>query len=247
MEIPPLTSGSHDSPDDGLCLLEAVALLAGEAHTDRPACASPVLAGYGRTINDTLLPEREDLEPRLRALAPRLVGTAGQPELDRQAGLIAMRWPIQVYLPTLLTSAGLGEHAQSLEGAARDVLPAAELRAAAKAAVRAATPAPRGAGVKDVLRIFWAAREAVMVAVSREARWQYAVHADVSAAAGAAAQIIGDVGPVVRELQESALALYERMICLYDAMSRPTCATCRLADDGCASTPHPPHPPKEQS
>lgn len=39
-----LTYGAHDDPGDGLCLMEAVALLGGEAHTGSPACACPVLA-----------------------------------------------------------------------------------------------------------------------------------------------------------------------------------------------------------
>ena len=39
-----LAHGAHDSPADGLCAMEAAAWLAGEPHSDHPACVSPVIA-----------------------------------------------------------------------------------------------------------------------------------------------------------------------------------------------------------
>ena len=33
-----LKNGSHPSPDDGLCVMEAAAWVAGEPHSDHPAC-----------------------------------------------------------------------------------------------------------------------------------------------------------------------------------------------------------------
>jgi len=68
-----LTAGDHSSPSDGLCLMEAVALFAGERHGDWPACVCPVLIEFGRVLNDTM-PDRwrTDL---LLPLIPALVGT----------------------------------------------------------------------------------------------------------------------------------------------------------------------------
>ena len=69
-----LASGSHDNPDDGLCLLEAVAWFRGIAHTDHPACVSPVLAAFGRIFNDYL---PADIRQQLVPFIPRMPGTAG--------------------------------------------------------------------------------------------------------------------------------------------------------------------------
>jgi hypothetical protein len=44
MTTPTLSHGSHDRREDGMCLMEAVAFLAGERHSDRPVCACPVLS-----------------------------------------------------------------------------------------------------------------------------------------------------------------------------------------------------------
>ncbi len=68
-----LTAGEHDSPADGLCLMEAVALFAGERHRDWPTCVCPVLIEFGRVLNDTMPDQwRTDL---LLPLVPVLVGT----------------------------------------------------------------------------------------------------------------------------------------------------------------------------
>ncbi|WP_052075714.1 hypothetical protein [Sphingomonas taxi] len=68
-----LTAGQHSGPGDGLCLMEAVALFAGERHGDWPACVCPVLIEFGRVLND-VMPDRwrTDL---LLPLVPVLVGT----------------------------------------------------------------------------------------------------------------------------------------------------------------------------
>jgi hypothetical protein len=187
-----LSHGAHGTREAGVCLLEAVAWLAGEPHSDRPACTSLVLSTYGRTLNDTLLPSRADLEPRLRALAPRLVGTAGRPELDQRAGLMAADWLVRVYTPAWLRVAGLAEHADALAGGdpirSWDSLPTTGL-AAARGAARSAADS---------------------------AAWSAAWSAADSAAWGAAKSAARDaLAPTVRELQDSALDLYERMVALW--------------------------------
>lgn len=39
-----LTYGGHESRERGVCLMEAVAWMAGEPHSDRPSCTDPALA-----------------------------------------------------------------------------------------------------------------------------------------------------------------------------------------------------------
>lgn len=73
-----LGSGSHDyHPDDeeapeGVCLMEAVSWVAGEAHSDHPRCACPVLTIIGIDINDAA----DDIgRQRLIPAIPALVGS----------------------------------------------------------------------------------------------------------------------------------------------------------------------------
>lgn len=67
-----LTAGSHASPDDAICLMEAAAYLAREQHSDQPICVSEVLGEIGRGLNDTL-PHAD--RQRLIPLIPELLGT----------------------------------------------------------------------------------------------------------------------------------------------------------------------------
>lgn len=46
-----LAFGGHD-PGDDMCVMEAVAYLAGEPWSDRPECASPVIGAFLRSWND---------------------------------------------------------------------------------------------------------------------------------------------------------------------------------------------------
>ncbi len=70
-----LKRGNHDRPEDGLCVLEAVAWFEGEAHSDHPKCVCPVLAHYCRAFNDRLDDRRRELIPYI----PRLANTLGSP------------------------------------------------------------------------------------------------------------------------------------------------------------------------
>lgn len=67
-----LVHGGRVERGDGteLCLMEAVALLAGEHHDFRPACTSTVLSSMALEANDRLAnPERQKLLPLARELA----------------------------------------------------------------------------------------------------------------------------------------------------------------------------------
>jgi len=93
-----LTLGTHDSWEDGANLLEACSRAAGEPWSDRPACVSHILGGYGRALNNTL---PDDLRQHLKRFIPRLLNTAGDGQ-DEARGLLALHWLITVYAPAWL-------------------------------------------------------------------------------------------------------------------------------------------------
>ncbi len=179
-----LAYGTHATPDDGRCAMEWVSHLAGEAHSDAPACVSPVLRAMCIALNDGL---EHGPRQRLRPYLARTIGTAGD-GLDTERGWMAMDWLARVYTPAWLRLAGLTSAADSLAslppvqdaGSLLTALPALdaarrEARAARTHAFRA--PLPTG----------WAAGVAAGVA-GREAAWACA-----GAAAWAAARAgIGD-------------------------------------------------------
>lgn len=71
--LPLLSRGAHANPDEGACLMEYVALLAGQPFSDRPRCTHPLLARIARRVNDI---SSEAARSELAPLAPQLVGTA---------------------------------------------------------------------------------------------------------------------------------------------------------------------------
>ena len=75
--VPQLSHGSHDKFGPKLCVNEMVAFLAGEPHSDKPKCASPVLARYSMGLNDSRQAFRDEL---IRAV-PEMIGTRN-PELE---------------------------------------------------------------------------------------------------------------------------------------------------------------------
>ena len=81
-----LKRGNHDRPEDGLCVLEAVAWFEGEAHSDHPKCVCPVLAHFSRSFNDRLDERRQELVPYI----PHLANSVARPEIVlSRLGLLA--------------------------------------------------------------------------------------------------------------------------------------------------------------
>jgi hypothetical protein len=69
-----LSHGTHATAQDGRCAMEWVSHLAGEPHTDTPACVSPVLRAFCVALNDGLA---DGPRQRLRPYLARTIGTAG--------------------------------------------------------------------------------------------------------------------------------------------------------------------------
>ena len=236
----PLSFGSHKSIKDGACIMEAVSFIAGEEWSDSPECASPVISAFLRSWNDSLDGERRDT--LLRPLIPKLIGTRGDDALENRRATMAADWLVRVHTPAWLRLAGLTVHADALSAlpeitdfaqcpslmsvlsAARS--DAAAARNAARAAAWAAAWAAAGDAAGDAAwdaawaaarAAAWdAARDAVRAAAG-DAAWA-AVRAAVRAAAGDAAwdaardAARAALKGTVAELQQSALALVERMI-----------------------------------
>ncbi len=67
-----LVAGVGDIGAGTLCVMSFAAGLAGEGHTDSPACASPVVRSFAVALNDNL---PRAVRQRLKPFAPRIVGT----------------------------------------------------------------------------------------------------------------------------------------------------------------------------
>jgi hypothetical protein len=108
----PLQRGSHPSRDDGMCAMEMVAWLAGEAHSDEPECACPVVSALVRACNDAMSdPSRKRY---LRPLVPQLVHTRANATVERLRGLLAIDCLVRRLLPRWLERHHRGEEASLL-------------------------------------------------------------------------------------------------------------------------------------
>jgi len=147
-----LSYGSHKSREEGMCLMEAVAYVAGEPHTDRPKCVCPVLAAFGRAWNDAL--DDEARNRLLKPFIPRLIGTRSTVEVEYRRTFMATDWAVRVAAPVWLRAAGLDDEAASLEAlhpltSAGGCLSAASMIAQAREAARAAWDAAEAAAARD--------------------------------------------------------------------------------------------------
>jgi hypothetical protein len=175
-----LAYGTHASPDDGRCAMEWVSYLAGEPHSDEPACVSPVLRAMCIALNDGL---EHAPRQRLRPYLTRTIGTA-QDGLDAERGWMAMDWLTRVYTPAWLHLAGLRRSGDGLAALA-PVTGKRSLRRslAVLEATRREARAARARAYGVALPSGWAATVA-----GREAAWACA-----GAAAWAAARLgVGD-------------------------------------------------------
>ncbi len=95
--MPVLRRGAHLSPSDGACLMEYVAVLAGEPFGDSPRCTDPLLATLARLVNDNtsdtarpllaaLAPDLTRPTPRTRQSGPAIVAAALAPAASANAG-----------------------------------------------------------------------------------------------------------------------------------------------------------------
>lgn len=132
-----LTRKATPNRSTSMSLPEAVAWFAGEGHSDRPQCVSPMLLASATVLSDRL-PDRK--RQRLKRFVPALVGTAGDGR-DRERSLLAMDWLVRVHTPAwlrLVPSLGLAAASLAEHEPVRSVSDAAELIEAPLVAVRRA-------------------------------------------------------------------------------------------------------------
>ena len=132
----PLQRGSHPTRDDGMCAMEMVSWLAGEAHSDEPECACPVLAALVRACNDAMSDQQR--AEHLRPLVPMLVNSRGSVATETRRGLMALDVMVRGLLPRALERRGRAEEARLLRSlpVVRDLSGASAARSAVAAFVR---------------------------------------------------------------------------------------------------------------
>lgn len=104
----------HETYEEGHCLLEETAHLAGGPHTDEPADTCRVFAAFGRALNDAY---GDDDERRTRALGPAaepLIGTKGSPKDERRRAYALADLAVRRWAPMALEAAGLTQQAEKL-------------------------------------------------------------------------------------------------------------------------------------
>lgn len=206
-----LSRGAHSLGDrqTKACLLEVVSLKAEEPFSDRPESVSPVLAAFGRGLWDTT-PDDQPLADLL-PFADRLIGTAGRPDLDQEAGLMAADWAIRRFPAPWLRLAGLDSHADAL--AALPPLTTWDLVETASKTARVAADAARDAARAAARAAAWAAADAA---------WDAAQDAAADAARAATrdaawAATWAALAPTSAALRAEAINLFNRMIALWEA------------------------------
>lgn len=177
-----LYPGAHDELSGRMCVMEAVAFVAGEPWSDKPECVCPVIAAFLRSWGEGIKNDAE--RTRLLApLIPKVINTRSTPEVERARVILCIDWLCRDFLPAWLEMVpALRPHADAL---------------------RAFTPVQS-----------WDDLDAIHVPLrgtqqSSAAAW----YAALAAALAAAMDAVRDtLKPTQEKLQQSAIALVERMI-----------------------------------
>ena len=234
--LPALGRGKHDGVDGDMCVMEAVAYVAGEPWSDAPVCACPVISTFLRTWNDSL--DDADRDQLLRPLIPVIIGTRSTATVKQRRAAMAVDWLIRCQAPAWLRLAGLTIQAETLEALpevtdftqcqllmpalisvqndASDAWDAAKVAAWA-AASSAAWAAAWDAAMDAANAAAGDAASSAARDAARDTAWDAAssaawVATGVATAAGAAAAAKSALAPTITALQASALDLVHRMI-----------------------------------
>ena len=202
--------------DRDMCIMEAVAYMAGEEWSDSPECASPVVSAFLRLWNDGLSNEDRDRLLPAAVWVPRLVGSRGDSAVEKRRAYLALDWLVRVHTPAWFDlTPSLAPHAAALRALPEVVDPhtVQEANAVLQAAWDAASAAAWDASAREAASA--SAREAAREAASasaRDAAWDAAW--DAASAAGNATWAAAGVAlhPTVETLQQSALDLLDRML-----------------------------------
>ena len=141
-----LDANSHDPGSDRMCVMEAVAMLAGEQWSDHPQCASPVIGAFLRSWNDSL---PDDDRQQLKQYIPRLLNSRGTHDQETERSWLATDWLVRVQAPAWLRLAGLTDQADLL-ASMQPVNPAT-----CPAITKAINPAPSRARITSCMTARW--------------------------------------------------------------------------------------------
>jgi len=190
-QIGSLSKGAHDAESAQMCVMEAVAYVAGEPWSDAPQCACPVITAFMVSWNDSL-PSDADRDRLLKPLIPLIVGTRSTKDVEEKRSYMALDWLIRVHtpkwlelVPTLQVHANALRELDAIVDMAGATAAGKKVNAAGDAAWAAAGAAAGAAA--------WAAARDAAGAAARDA-------------AGAALK------PTTAWLQTSAVALVREMI-----------------------------------
>jgi len=155
-----LLSGTHDSLNEGACVMEAVAYVAGEPWSDHPACACPVISTFLRSWNDSL-PTDADRDRLLKPLVLQLIDTKSTRVIEEKRSYLALDWMIRVFTPKWLDLVpSLAPHSAALS----DLTEIADMAGAvaARERVRAARAAAWAAACDAARDAAWAALQPIV-------------------------------------------------------------------------------------
>ena len=200
-----LKRGGHQSPEDGMCLMEAVAFLAGEEHSANPQCACPRIAAFGIRANDAFA----DDEMRTRNLLPlakKIIGTRSTKAVEQRREYIALDMSLREIVPLWLDqSPEFTEHAVALR-ALPEIVDAASYERASKA-LEAASNAAWEVRRKNIAALEAKIKDALVKATPglSDRIWAAVVAAEAETAAEAA-EAAAVTAVVVAEAVEAAAA-----------------------------------------
>jgi len=194
----PLLSGHHRDiiADNGGCIMDVVAFVAGTPGTDTPPCVSAPLARAMQRLNDWM---RDDERELLRPYITRVQDTVGTPEQDRERAYICADWACRTLMPLILRRINRQEDATRCEALAPVV--DKETSRVASAAMREQR--------KLLTGLYAAAADAAAAAAYAYA---YAAYAAAAYAAAAAAYAAAAAPLARRELITLRLQLIDRLI-----------------------------------
>jgi hypothetical protein len=85
-----LKKGRHESPEQGVCVMELASMLAGESFSDHPASVCPVIGSLLRSYNDVIDDRRRQ---DLYVYASKVVGSRGSSDVQLERIERLASWP----------------------------------------------------------------------------------------------------------------------------------------------------------
>ena len=214
-----LTVGKHESREKGVCVMELVAWLAGESHTDFPECVDRGISRVLQKFNDRM--NLTDRNKYLKPLLLKVIGSNASLEIRIKRAFVTADWTVRIILPTAFDLMGKKEWAKKLRVLAPiiDIATAKiardktqEVKVAAYAAATTATAAAAAAAAAAAGDVAAAVAYAGDVAAAAAYAGDAAAGAYAGDAAAYAATAADDAGRL--EIWPLAVNMIEAMIAI---------------------------------